>query len=164
MDVGAALVTNGQASESVEPGDGAFDDPATDAKATAVRGATTRQHGHDAACPQAVAVRLRIIPAVTLECAGSAARTPAAAPHRRQRIDHRIEMGDVVDVGRGYLCDERDPARIRDEVVFGTRLAAIGWVRSSFFPPRTARTEPLSITVHRWSRRPRRRRSASSVS
>lgn len=164
MDVGAALVANGQASEAVKPGDGAFDDPATDAKAAAVRGSATRQYGHDAACPQAIAVRLRIVPAVTLEGAGCPARTPAAAPYRRQRIDHRIELGDVVNVGGGYLCDERDAARIRDEVVFGTRLAAIGWVRSSFFPPRTARTEPLSITVHRWSRRPRRRSSASNVS
>jgi hypothetical protein len=73
-------------------------------------------------------------------------------------------MCDVVDVRGGHLRDERDAARIGDEVVLGALLAAIGWVRSSFFPPRTARTEPLSMTVQRWSSRPRRRSSASSVS
>jgi hypothetical protein len=43
-------------------------------------------------------------------------------------------VGDVVDVGGGHLRDEGDATRIGDEVVFGALLAAIGWVRSSFFP------------------------------
>ena len=109
-------------------------------------------------------MRLGVIAAVALERAGLAPRAAAAPAHRRQRVDHRVEVGDVVDVRGGYLRDERDAARIGDEVVLGALLAAIGWVRSSFFPPRTARTEPLSMTVQRWSRRPRRRSSASSVS
>jgi hypothetical protein len=62
---------------------------------------------------------------------------------------------DVVDVRGGHLGDEWDAPRIGDEVVFGALLAAIGWVRSSFFPPRTARTDPLSMTAQRWSSRPR---------
>jgi hypothetical protein len=41
---------------------------------------------------------------------------------------------DVVHLGGGDLHDEGDAARVGDEVMFGTRLAAIGWVRSSFFP------------------------------
>lgn len=44
----------------------------------------------------------------------------------------------------------------------GALLTAIGWVRCSFFPPRTTRTDPLLITVQRWSSRPRRS-SAKSV-
>ena len=111
-----------------------------------------------------VAMRLGVVPAVALQRVGSAARATAAPTHGRQRVDHRVELGDVVDVGGGHLRDERDAPRIGDEVVFGALLAAIGWVRSSFFPPRTARTEPLSMTVQRWSSRPRRRSSASSVS
>jgi len=164
MDIGAAFVADGEPSEAVQPREGALDDPATRPEATAVRGATTREDRDDAARPQAVPVRLRVVPAVALQGAGLPARAPRPAAHGGQRVDHRVEVRDVVDVGGRYLRDERDAARIGDEVVFGARLAAIGWVRSSFFPPRTARTVPLSMTVHRWSRRPRRRSSASSVS
>jgi hypothetical protein len=101
---------------------------------------------------------------VTLEDVRAAAGPAAPAADRGQGGDERIELGDVVDVGRRYLGDERDAARVGDEVMLGARLAAIGWVRSSFFPPRTARTDELSTTVHRWSSRPRRRSSASSAS
>jgi hypothetical protein len=59
---------------------------------------------------------------------------PAPAAHGWEGIDHRIQVRDVVDVGRRYLRDERDAAGIGDEVVFGTLLPAIGWVRSGFFP------------------------------
>jgi hypothetical protein len=63
-------------------------------------------------------------------------------------------VGDVVDVRGRDMRHQRHPARIGHDVVFGPRLAAIGWVRSSFFPPRIARTDPLSTTVQRWSSRP----------
>jgi hypothetical protein len=58
---------------------------------------------------------------------------------------------------------ERDASRIRDEVVFATRLAAIGWVRSSFFPPRNARSDALSTIARSISSWPRRRNSANNT-
>ncbi len=164
MDIGAALVADGQTAKAVEPRERAFDDPPTDAETAPMRRPAPREDGDDATGPETVAVRLGVIAAVALERVGFPARAPAPAAHSRQRLDHRVEVRDVVDVGGRYLRDEGDAARIRDEVVFGALLAAIGWVRSSFFPPRTARTEPLSMTVQRWSSRPRRRNSASSVS
>ena len=109
-------------------------------------------------------MRLRVVASVTLKHARAALGAPGPAAHGGQRGDQRIELRDVVDIGGGYLRDERDASRVGDEMVFGARLAAIGWVRSSFFPPRTARTEALSTMVHRWSSRPRRRSSARSVS
>jgi hypothetical protein len=50
--------------------------------------------------------------------------------------DQGVEVGDVVDVRGRDMRHRRHPARIGHDVVFGPRLAAIGWVRSSFFPPR----------------------------
>jgi hypothetical protein len=164
MDIGTPLVADREASVPVEPSDRPFDDPAARAEPAAVRRATPREDGRDAPGREPVAMRLRVVAAVALQRVGAAARTTAAPPHGRERVDHRVEVSNVVDVGGGHLRDKRDAPRIGDEVVFGALLAAIGWVRSSFFPPRTARTAPLSITVQRWSNRPRRRSSASSVS
>jgi hypothetical protein len=70
-------------------------------------------------------MRLGVVAAVPLERAWFATG-PATTAHRRQGVDHRIEMGDVVDVGGGHLRDERDTTRIGDEMVLGTRLVAIG--------------------------------------
>lgn len=149
MHVGTAFIADSESTEAVEPGDGAFHHPPTGAESAAVRRAPPRQDRDNATRPKPIAVRLGVIASIALQGAWRTSWPPAPAPDRRQRIDHRIEVGDVVDVCRRHLRDERDAARIGDEVVLGTCLAAIGWVRSSFFPPRMARTEPLSMTVHR---------------
>ena len=149
MDVGAAFVAYGQTPETVEPSDGALDDPPADAEATAMGRAAAREDREDPTGPQSVAMGLGVVAAVALERLGPPTRAAVTPAHGRERVHHRLEVGDVVDVGGGYLRDERDAARIGDEVVLGALLAAIGWVRSSFFPPRIARTDPLSITAQR---------------
>jgi hypothetical protein len=77
---------------------------------------------------------LGVIASVALEGIRAAAGPAAPAADGGQAGDKRIELGDVVDIGRRYLRDERDAARIGNEVMLGAHLAAIGWVRSSFFP------------------------------
>jgi len=98
---------------------------------------------------------LRIVATVALQDVGPSARTSAVSANGGQVRDQGVEVGDVVDVRGRDMRHQRRPARIGHDVVFGPRLAAIGWVRSSFFPPRIARTDPLSTTVQRWSSRPR---------
>ena len=164
MDVVASFVANGETPIAMEPRVRPFDNPATDAQAAAIRRSATSEDRDNALGMQAIAVRLRVVAPIALERIGAAARPAGPSAYRRQGSDEWIELSDVIDVGRGYLRDERDAPRVGDEVVLGARLAAIGWVRSSFFPPRTARTDALSTTVQRWSSRPRRRSSASSVS
>jgi hypothetical protein len=164
MDIVAAFVAHGQAAIAMEPRMRAFDDPAMAAQAAAMRRAATGKDRDDALGGEAIAVGLGVVAAVTLERPGATAGPAAPAADGRQGGDQRIELRDVVDVRGGYLGDERDAPRIGDEMVLRTRLAAIGWVRSSFFPPRSARTDALSTTVHRWSSRPRRRSSASRAS
>jgi len=164
MDLGASFVPHVESPEAMQPGQGALHDPATDAEATAVRRAAAREDRDDALRAQPIAVRLGVIAAVPLKRVRLATRTAAAAANGRQRGDEWVELRDVIDVRGGHLRDEWDPASLRDDVVFRARLTAIGWVRSSFFPPRSARREPLSTTAQLKSRRPRRRNSASSTS
>lgn len=112
MDVGAALVAHGEAPETLQPCDGALDYPPTDTEAAAMWGASAGEDRNDAARPQPVPVRLGVIAAVTLERIGFPAGSSAPPAHGRQRLDYRVEVRDVVDVGGRYLRDERDAARI----------------------------------------------------
>ena len=164
MDIVASFVPDREAAIAMEPGVRAFDDPATDAQAAAIRRSPPGQDRDDALCKEAIAMGLGVVASVALEGIRAAAGPAAPAADGGQGGNERIELGDVVDIGRRYLRDKWDAARVGNEVMLGARLAAIGWVRSSFFPPRTARTDELSTTVHRWSSRPRRRSSASSAS
>ncbi len=164
MDIGATFVSHDEPAKAMEPGQRALHHPAGHAEAAAMRRTPTGEDRHDALGAEPVAVRLRIVPPITLEDVGFPAGPAAAAADRGKAGDEGIELGDVVDVGGGHLRDKRDAARFGDDVVFGARLAAIGWVRSSFFPPRNARSDALSTTAQRRSRRPRRRSSARSTS
>ncbi len=157
MDAVVAFIANGEATKPVEPGERALDDPAEHAKAAAVGRAATAEDRNNAVGGEAITMWLRIVATVALQDVGPSA-------NGGQVRDQGVDVGDVVDVRGRDMRHQRHPARIGHDVVFGPRLAAIGWVRSSFFPPRIARTDPLSTTVQRWSSRPRRRSSARRVS
>jgi hypothetical protein len=62
-------------------------------------------------------------------------RAVGASANGGQVRDQGVEVGEVVEVRGRDMRHQRHPARIGHDVVFGPRLAAIGWVRSSFFSP-----------------------------
>jgi hypothetical protein len=158
----ATFVAHGESSKAMQPSDRPFDDPTcateTAAMATAV---AIRNQRHDAALPERGAVTFRVISAVALDHVRLPARAPRAAADRRQRIDQIDQLGDVRPIRGGQRRDERNPVRVGKNMMLRPGLAAIGRVRSSFFPPRMARSEALSTTARARSRRPRRRSSVS---
>lgn len=133
----------------MEPGQRALDDPARPAEATAMFGPAFRQLRLDAAAVEGVAVRLRIVAAVALHEIRLPPRAAGPAAHGRHRVHQGQELRDVMPVGGRQPRRKRNPLAVSENVMFRPRLTAIGWVRSSFFPPRSARTEALSMTVQR---------------
>lgn len=164
MDVVEPFVADGEAAIAMQPGERPLDDPARPTEPTAVRPETARQDRRDAAGAQGLAVPGRVVAAIALDAGHATAGTAGPTAQRRDRIDERDQHVDVGAVGRRQDRDERNALRFREEVVLGTRLAAIGWVRSSFFPPRNARSDELSTMARARSSWPRRRSSASSTS
>ena len=163
MNARPTFVAHVESAKSVQPGQRALHDPPRAAEAAAVRCAALGELGVDPASMQRVAVRLRIVSAVALNqpwLSHGATRTTA---ERRNRIDQRQQLGNVVAVRGREQRGQRDAARLRENVVLRPRLTAIGWVRSSFFPPRSARTEALSTRARVRSNWPRWRNSASST-
>jgi len=163
VNAGTTLVTHIEPAKSMQPGQRPLDDPSGATEAAAVRPRTAREHGRDAALTQLVSVPLGVIPAVALhEDRFPAGRTRPTAD-RRHRIHEVEQFADVVAVGGRQPRDERNPLRVGKNVMFRPGLAAIGRVRSSFFPPRSARSEALSTMARARSSSPRRRSSVSKA-
>ena len=162
MNTRATFVADGQSSEAMQPGKRPFDDPARTAEATAVAAAVAiRNQRHDAAMAQLGAVTLRVVAAVALDDVRFPARGTGAAADSGHRIDQRDQLRDIGPIRRRQRRDERNPVRVGENMMLRPGLAAIGRVRSSFFPPRIARSDALSTTARARSRRPRRRSSVS---
>jgi hypothetical protein len=105
----------------------------------------------------------RIVAAVTLEHFGFPAWRSRATANRRHPIHQVEQLGDVRAIRGGQRRDERNPVRVGKNMMLRPGLAAIGRVRSSFFPPRIARNDALSTIARATSSRPRRRSSVSSA-
>src|SRR3990172_10255954 len=143
----SSFVANAQSAELMKPCDAALDHPARLAQAAAVRRAALGEFGADAAIMQGIAMRLRIVTTITLHACGLVQRSAGFPRQMRDCLDQGHQLRDVVAVGLGQDGAQRNALRVDAEMVLAARLAAIGWVRSSFFPPCTARTEELSTTT-----------------
>jgi hypothetical protein len=144
MDIGAAFVTNFEAAHGVEPGEGAFDDPAYLTESAAVRLAALRDVRFDLSIEQGEGAHRAVIGAIGVQRLGAKSRPSALARHRRDRIHQRNQLGDIADIGRRDRRDERDAAALDQEVMLAAGFRAIGRVRAGLVPPKTARTLLLS--------------------
>ena len=163
MNARATFVPDVEAPKPMQPGQGAFHDPAGAPETAAMRAPTFRQLAGDPAARELITVRLGIVAPIPLDEARLAHRATRAAAQRRNGIHQRQQLGYVVPVRRREPRHNRNPVRVGENMMFRPGLAAIGWVRSSFFPPRNARSDALSTTARARSSWPRRRNSASNT-
>ena len=134
MNRRSSFVANAQSAELMKPGDAALDDPARLAQAAAMGRAAFGEFGADATLLQGISMRLRVVTAITLHAFRLLQRSAGLTRQMRDRLDQRQQLRDVVAVGFGQHRAQRNALRVNAEVVLAARLAAIGWVRSSFFP------------------------------
>ena len=153
MDVGAAFVADAEAPVLVQPGEGAFDDPAFPAESRAVHGVTFGDDRPDAAGLESLPVRLGVVAAVGKECIRSAPWSSAFAGYGRDRLDEREQLGDVVAVGGGEQAGERDAVGVGDQVVLAAGATAIDGVGAGLGAPKSARSDAESQTERERSSR-----------
>jgi hypothetical protein len=89
MNICSSFVAHAQAAQVVQPSEGALNHPAAFAKPAAVGHTTFRQQRLDAAPPQLVSMRLRIVSAVALHLVRSLSWTAPVAYDGRHRIKER---------------------------------------------------------------------------
>jgi len=130
VDVCAAVVADEQPFELVEPGEGALDDPAVAPDAGAVFGLATGDLGGDPALAQLTPLRLVVVGTVGGEPIWSSTRPTDATAHRRNAIEERDQLRDVVSVAARERPGERDPRRVDEEVVLGAVSGSINWART----------------------------------
>ena len=135
MDVGSAVGADEESFELVEPGEGAFDDPAVAAKAGAVFGLATCDFRGDPAPAELAAAILVVVAAVGADAIGSAAWPADLASDRRHPVDERDQLGAVMAVPAGERPGKRDPAAVYEEVVLAACPAAIDGAGARFRAP-----------------------------
>ncbi len=142
-----SLIAHPQTAELMQPGDGAFNHPSGLAQIPAMLGTASGNLMQDATLLQRQAVSTTVVGTISLNTFGLFQRPSAFASHRRYTINQRHQLRNVMPVGLGQNDIDRDALRIDEKVVLAALLTAIGWVRSSFFPPCTDLTDELSATA-----------------
>lgn len=135
VDLCAAVVADEQSFEMVEPGEGAFDDPACAAESGAVSEVAVGDLGLDAAVAELAAEGVGVVAAVGGDAFGPATRMADTAAHRRYALDQRHELGYVVAVAACDRPRERDPGRVDEEVVLRPGSGSINRARARLGAP-----------------------------
>lgn len=141
MNVGAPLKANAKTTKVVEPCASTLDDPAKFAEATAVLGPALCDHRLDAAFAKFPAMWFGVVAAIGVNDVGLLRWPATYTANRRNGIDERQQLGEVVAVRAGQDGTDGDGICIDEDVMFGTGSRAIRGIRASFSPAPTARTD-----------------------
>jgi hypothetical protein len=117
VDGGEALEAHAQSLEVVQPSNCSFYTPTGLAETTAMRLTATGDLGGDAGGVKRLAIFIVVVPAITLDDAGLGQWTAAFAADRRNRLDQRQQLGDVVAIGAGQYQRQRYALGLRQQVM-----------------------------------------------
>jgi len=121
MDIRSSFIPYAQSPERVKPRDRAFHNPPMHTQAAAVCGVALGQDRYDSTTAQRLAMRFRILRAITLHPLGPAATTSFAfAPQRRNPIHQRKQLRDIMCVRSRQRDHQRDSLRVRPYMMFAT--------------------------------------------
>ena len=135
MDVVASVGADQESAAVVEPGEGAFDDPAVAAESGAVLGLAASDHGFDPSLPDEAAVLVVVVAAVGEQRLGSSSGSADASADGRHPVEQLDQLGDVVAVAAGQGPGERDAAAVYEQVVLAPAPAAIDGAGTRFRAP-----------------------------
>jgi hypothetical protein len=125
VDLVAAVGAQEQSAAVVEPGEGAFDDPALAAEAGAMLGLSSRDDGLDPALPDEPAVLVVVVAAVSDQPLRTSARPADSAAHGRDEIEQCEQLRDVVAVSAGQRPGERDAPAVYEQVLLAAATAPV---------------------------------------
>jgi predicted alpha-1,6-mannanase (GH76 family) len=119
----------------VEPGEGAFDDPAVAAEVGAVFGLAPSDLGCDPARSDEAAVLVVVVAAVGKQRLGSSPGASDTATDGRHPVEQLEQLADIVAVATGQCPGQRDAAAVYEEVVLAACPAAVNRAGTRFGAP-----------------------------
>lgn len=152
VNVGPALVSEGEAPEFREPGECALDDPAMLSEMTTALNALPGNAMLDAAFGASPATAGIVIPLVGMQLAGPMARPATLAMNGRNGVEQRIEHPAVMDVCAAEAHRQGNASPVGDDVAFRAGAPAIGGVGAGDFAPLFAAMDALSMQARVQSR------------
>ena len=135
MDVVAAVGSDEQPAAVMQPGEGAFNNPAVTADSGAVFTLAASDDGFDAALPDEAAVLVVVVAAVGDQRPRSPSAPTGSTADGRHAIEQLEQLRDVVAVAARERPCERDPAAVYEEVVLAARPATIDRAGTRFGAP-----------------------------
>ena len=156
VEVGVAFVSDDEAAELVDPGEGPFDDPSVLSKMSAAFDATPCDAGRDVSAAQFAPAEGVVVAFVGVQLGGPLARSSAPLANRLYRVDDRRQNFAVMAVGARQDDGEGKAAPIDDDMALRPRPAAIGRVRADRFAPFLAATDEESADARDQSISPAR--------
>jgi hypothetical protein len=135
VHLGAAVVADEEPFEVVEPGEGAFDDPAVAAKPGAVLGLAAGDLVLDPSLTELAAVLVVVVASIGSDAFGTTAWPADLAAHRRHTVDKRDQLGDVMAVAARDRPGERDPRRVYEKMMLRPVSGSINRARARFGAP-----------------------------
>jgi hypothetical protein len=113
-----------------------FDDPTEFSETAAVFGPTPSDNRSDAALAKSAAMGVGIVTTVGVDNLGLTKRSAARPTNRRDSVDQRQQLRDIVAVCAGEDRADWNAVRVYEDVVLGAWSCAIGgvWPRQYDFP------------------------------
>jgi hypothetical protein len=145
-----SFVAQLETAEVSEPTQGSFHDVAgsTQAAAMLTLGPAVRsEEWLDATLLDLLNDCRRTVSRISLEARWFAAWTTAATSYGRKFIEQRQSPVAIRLIGRPRLDDQRHASRVGNQMPLTAFLGAIRGIGSGVAPPKTARTEALSMTA-----------------
>jgi len=148
MNIVSLLITHAKPSLLEQPRERGFHDPPDRAESATMFGVPFRNHRDDAATTKRLTdLFFRVVRPICVHRFGTFARAALRALDRLDGIDQRYGHFRVVDVGPGMLNSQRGTVAVGDQMAFRAVFAPIRGIRARLGPPKTARTEQLSIAA-----------------
>jgi hypothetical protein len=143
VDVGATFIAYRQAAIAIEPGEGAFDDPAMTAQALTRFDAASSDPRNNATLAAGASAAWIVVALVCMQfhrTATWAATTSLRLTKWGNRIKGDFQEPGIVDVGGGEDDSERDACAVDDHMALRSRFSAIRGIGPRLLAPLLAGT------------------------